>query len=162
MWRMIISRNGEKVVKRSLICIATLFATAGAASAENWNTVSNSRNSAFMIEIDGIAVTGDITRVPVATVPRNGDAADYSHSVETYEFKCESRQWRTVGIVEYGEDGAEADRIPEEGGSWEPIRPNTLPDYLKQVACDGVRADPPTWPSIKAFIDGGRVLPPSR
>jgi hypothetical protein len=128
--------------------------------AENWNSVSRSPNNAFMIEVDGIVVAGDVTIVPVATVPRSGDATDYSHFIETYEFNCNAGQWRTAGIVEYGEDGSEADRIPEDGGSWESIRSNTLPDYLKQIACDGMRADPPTWPSIKAFVDAGRALPP--
>jgi len=157
MRRMIISGNGEKIMKASLLCAAALV-LAGPAAAENWNTVSNSRNNAFMVQVDGIVVAGEITTVPVATVPRSGEADDYGHSVETYEFKCPSSQWRTAGIVEYGKDGLESNRIPEEGSNWEDIRPNTLPDYLKQVACNGVRADPPTWPSIKAFIDGGRVV----
>lgn len=159
MWRKIISGNGEKVMKTSLLAAAIAMSLTAPVAAEDWNTVSRSPNSAFMVEVDGIVVNGEITTVPVATVSRRGEAGDYSHSVETYEFKCAASQWRTAGIVEYGEDGAEADRIPEEGGSWEPIRSNTLPDFLKQVACDGVRADPPTWPSIKAFVDGGRVLP---
>lgn len=159
MWRKIISGNGEKVMRTSLLVGAIVLGLAGPALAENWNTLSRSPNNAFMVEVDGIIVNGEVTIVPVATVPRRGDATDYSHSVETYEFKCAASQWRTAGIVEYAEDGAEADRIPEEGGSWEPIRSNTLPDFLKQLACDGMRADPPTWPSIKAFVDGGRVLP---
>lgn len=160
MWRKIISGNGEMVMKTSLLVGAIVLGLAGPALAQNWNTVSRSPNNAFMAEVDAIVVTGDVTSVSVATVPRRGEATDYSHSVETYEFKCGSSQWRTAGIVEYGEDASEADRIPEEGGSWEPIRSNTLPDFLKQVVCDGMRADPPTWPSIKAFVDGGRVLPP--
>ena len=148
-------------MRTSLLCGALVLILAGPAMAENWNTISRSPNNAFMVEVDGIVANGEITTVPLATVPRRGEATDYSHSVETYEFKCASGQWRTVGIVEYGEDGAETDRIPEEGGNWEPVRTNTLPDYLKQVACDGSRADPPTWTSIKAFVDGGRVMPPT-
>ncbi|MGV9010271.1 surface-adhesin E family protein [Brevundimonas sp.] len=147
-------------MKTSLLCGAFLLGLAGPAMAENWNTISRSPNNAFMVEVDGIVLNGDVTVVPVATVPRRGEATDYSHGVEIYEIKCAASQWRTAGIVEHGEDGAEVDRIPEEGGSWEPIRSNTLPDFLKQIACDGMRADPPTWVSIKAFVDGGRVLPP--
>lgn len=146
-------------MRTSLLCGAAALMLAGPAMAENWNTVSRTPNNAFMVEVDAIAANGEVTVVPVATVPRRGEATDYSHSVETYEFKCGAGQWRTAGIIEYGEDGAEAGRIPEDGGSWEPVRPNTLPDFLKQIACDGSRADPPTWPSIKAFVDGGRVLP---
>lgn len=160
MWRKIIFGNGEIVMKTSLLCGALVLVMAGPALAENWNTISRSPNNAFMVEVDGMMVNGEITTVPVATVPRRGEATDYSHTVETYEIKCGARQWRTAGLVEYGEDGAEADRIPEEGAPWEPIRSNTLPDFLKQVACDGMRADPPTWTSIRAFVGGGRILPP--
>lgn len=146
-------------MKASLAFAMALLVSAGPAVAENWNTVSRTPNNAFMVEVDAVSTVGEITVVPVATVPRRGEATDYSHSVETYEFKCGAGQWRTAGIVEYGTDGAETGRIPEEGGSWEQTRANTLPDFLKQIACEGARADPPTWPSIKAFVDGGRVLP---
>lgn len=147
-------------MRTSLLCGAAAFLMlAGPAAAENWNVISRTANNALMVDVDATAVTGEITTIPMATVPRRGEAGDYSHSVETYEFNCGAGQWRTVGIIEYGGDGAETDRIPEEGGSWEPIRANTLPDFLKQIACDGSRADPPTWPTVKAFVDGGRVLP---
>ena len=146
-------------MKMSMICGVVVLLWANAAMTEDWNTVSRTPNTAFMVDADAIVSNGEIKAVPVATVPRRGEPTDYTHSVETFEFKCGARQWRTAGLVEYGEDGNEADRIPEEGGTWEPIRPNTLPDFLNQMACDGARSDPPTWPSIKAFVDGGRVLP---
>ena len=142
-----------------LICGAGALLMAGPAMAENWNSVSRTANNAFMVDVDAIRVEGDVSSAGLATVPRTGDAGDYSYSLETYQFRCAARQWRTAGLVDYNPDGTEADRIPEENASWEPIRANTLPDFLKQVVCDGARGDPPTWPSIKAFIDGGRVLP---
>jgi hypothetical protein len=37
-----------------------------------------------------------------------------------------------------------------------PVRANTSPDYLEQVVCDGSRAQPPIWPTIKDFVDAGR------
>jgi hypothetical protein len=142
-----------------LLCGAGVLLMAGPAAAENWNTVSRTPNNAFMVDVDAIEAEGEMTSVRVATVPRNGDAGDYSHSVETYQFRCGARQWRTAGVVEHTPEGVEGDRFPEDGASWEAIRANTLPDFLKQVVCDGARGEPPTWPSIKAFIDGGRVLP---
>lgn len=146
-------------MRMSMTWGAVIMLWAGSAMAQDWNTVSRTPNSAFMVDVDAIVSNGEITTAAVATVPRRGEPTDYSHSVETFEFKCGGRQWRTAGLVEFGEDANEAERIPEENGSWEPIRPNTLPDFLKQMACDGARSDPPTWPSIKAFVDGGRVLP---
>jgi len=126
-------------------------------AAESWHPYSRSQNNVFMADVDSIAVNGNVTSVRVALAPRAGAPGDYSHSVETYEFQCGSRsKWRTAGIVEYGPDGAEADHYPEEDSPWEDVRPNTSPEYLEQIACKGSRAQPPIWPTIKAFVDAGR------
>lgn len=142
-----------------LLCGAGALLMAGPAAAQNWNTVSRTPNTVFMVDVEAVTAEGDVTSAPLATVPRDGDAGDYSHSVETYQFRCAARQWRTAGLVDYNPDGTEADRTPEDGASWEPIRPNTLPDFLKQIVCDGARGEPPTWASVKIFVDGGRTLP---
>ena len=127
------------------------------AAAESWHPYSRTPNNVFMADIDSITVNGEITSVLVATAARAGDAGDYSHTVETFEFRCGARStWRTAGIVEYGPDGAETGRYPEENGAWEEIRPNTSPDYLEQIVCDGSRAQPPIWPTVRAFVDAGR------
>jgi hypothetical protein len=76
--------------------------------------------------------------------------------VETYQFRCAANEWRTAGVVEFGPDGAEAGQYPEEGATWEPLRRGTMPDYLKEIACDGTRAVPPHWPTIQAFVEAGR------
>ena len=129
---------------------------AGPAAADTWQAFSRSTNNAFMAEVDGIVIDGDITSIRVATVPREGEAGDLSHTVETYQFRCGARQWRTAGVVEFGPDGAETGQYPEEGAEWEPIRQNTMPGYLKEIACDGARAAPPHWPTIQAFVEAGR------
>lgn len=130
---------------------------AAPAAAESWNPYARTPNNAFMADVDSITVNGEITSVLVATVARSGDAGDYSHTIETFEFRCGTRStWRTAGVVEYGPDGAEVGRYPEEGADWEDIRPNTSPDYLEQIVCDGSRAQPPVWPTIKDFVDAGR------
>lgn len=127
------------------------------AAAESWHPYSRSPNNVFMADVDSITVNGEITSVLVATAPRSGDAGDYSYTVETYEFQCGARsKWRTAGVVEYGPDGAEAGRYPEQDAAWEDIHPNTSPDFLEQIVCDGSRAQPPIWPTIKDFVDAGR------
>ena len=143
-------------MKRILVGAGVLLMAAGPAAAENWNSYSRSPNNVFMADVDSIAMVDGATSIVIAMVPLRGDPGDYSHSLETYEFQCGGNRWRPAGVVEIGPDGAELDRFPEEGAAWEPVRPNTMPDYLKQIACDGSRADPPTWPSIRAFIDAGR------
>lgn len=139
------------------VCLGVIALALGApAAAETWQAYSRSATNAFMADADSIVSEGGITAIKVATVPRAGEAGDLSHSVETYEFRCDAEQWRTAGVVEYGPDGSEAGQYPEEDAAWEPVRPNTMPNYLKEIACDGARAVPPHWPSIQAFIDAGR------
>ena len=128
----------------------------GPAAAETWQAYSRSQNNAFMADADSIVTEGDITSIRVATVPRAGEAGDLSHSIETYQFQCARARWRTAGVVEFGPDGMEAGQYPDEDSPWEEVRNNTMPAYLKAIACDGSRAVPPHWPSIQAFIEAGR------
>ena len=108
--------------------LALLGLCATQAAAETWHSYSRSAGSVFMADVDSIVVEGEITRVLVATVARTGDAGDYSHTIETFEFQCGSNsRWRTAGMVEYGPDGAEMGRYPEEGAEWELVRANTSP-----------------------------------
>ena len=141
---------------KRLVIGALAMALAGPAAAENWNAYSRSANNVFMADVDSIAETGGVTSVRIAMVPLRAEAGDYSHSVETYEFQCGRDRWRAAGVVEMGPDGAEGDRYPEEGAEWTAVRADTMPAYLKQIACDGARAAPPTWPTVKAWIDAGR------
>lgn len=144
-------------MKMKTLAIAAVAAlVAGPAMAENWHIYSRSAANVFMVDIDSIAVEGDMTSARVATVPRQTEAGDYSHTLETFQFQCAGPKWRTAGMVEYGPDGAQTGVIPEEGSPWEDIRSNTSPDFVKAMACDGVRANPPHFPTIQAFIDAGR------
>jgi hypothetical protein len=129
---------------------------AGSAAGETWQAFSRSATNAFMADTDSISTEGAITSIKVATVPGSGESGDLSHSIEIYQFRCNANQWRTAGVTEYGPDGSEAGQYPEEDAAWEPLRRNTMPNYLKEIACDGARAVPPHWPSIQAFIEAGR------
>ena len=130
---------------------------AAPATAETWHPYTRTPNNVFMADVDSITVNGEITSVRVATAPRTGEAGDYSHTVETYEFQCGRSKWRTAGVVEYGPDGAETGVYPEVDAAWEDVRRNTSPEYLKELVCDGARAQPPIWASIRAFVDAGRT-----
>ncbi len=142
---------------RSMLVAALAGLTAASpAAAETWNAYSRSTNNVFMADVDSIAVNGAATSIRIAMVPLRGEAGDYSHTIETYEFECGRNRWRATGTIEMGPDGTEAERFPEEGAEWTPVRANTMPEYLKQIACDGARANPPTWPTVRAFVDAGR------
>ncbi|MFN3930462.1 MAG: surface-adhesin E family protein [Brevundimonas sp.] len=139
------------------VCAGLLSLTLGGpAAAETWQLYSRTVSNAFMADADSIAVADGITSVRVATVPRAGDAGDLSHSIEVYQFRCDADQWRTAGVTEFGPDGAEMDQYPEVDAAWEPLRPDTMPEHLKEIACDGASVLPPHWASIQAFVDAGR------
>ena len=138
--------------------LAIMGLCATQAQAEAWHTYSRSTGNVFMADVDSIVVEGEITRILVATVARTGEPGDYSHTVETFEFQCGSNsKWRTAGMTEFGPEGEEMGRYPEEGSEWESVRANTSPDYLEQIVCDGLRAQPPIWPTVRAFVDAGRT-----
>ncbi|HZW15786.1 MAG TPA: surface-adhesin E family protein [Brevundimonas sp.] len=143
-------------MKVAVLMGAAALALAGTAAAETWQVYSRSASNAFMADADSITTEGEITSIRVATVPRAGEAGDQSHSVEIYQFRCGARQWRTAGVVEFGPDGGEIGQYPEEDAAWEPLRRDTMPNYLKEIACDGARAVPPHWSSIPAFVEAGR------
>ncbi|KQY85051.1 surface-adhesin E family protein [Brevundimonas sp. Root1423] len=144
-------------MKYLVLSLAVLAAGAVTpAAAESWHPFSRSPNNVFMADVDSIVANGNVTSVRVVTAPRRGEPGDYSHSIETYELQCATGKWRTAGVVEYGPDGAETERYPEEGAAWEDVRPNTSPEFLTKIVCEGTRAQPPVWATIKAFVDAGR------
>lgn len=143
-------------MKYLVLGLVVLAAGATSAAAESWHPFSRSPNNVFMADVDSIVENGAVKSVRVVTAPRRGAAGDYSHSIETYEINCGASKWRTAGVVEYGPDGAEAGRYPEEGSPFEDVRPNTAPAFLSNIVCEGSRAQPPIWATVKDFVDAGR------
>lgn len=143
-------------MKSTVIGLTALAALATPAAAEDWHIYSRSQSSVFMAQVDSVAANGDVTSMLVGRAARQGEAGDYTHTTEMYEFRCASKEWRTAGQVEYGPDGAETERYPEDGAAWEPARAGSIPDQLREMACEGSRANPPTFPTIQAWVDAGR------
>jgi len=140
---------------KAILTGLAILGLASPAAAETWHAFSRSANAAYMADVDAIVVEGDVTRIPLAIVPLRGEAGDLSHTINTYEFRCSQGQWRSPESLEFGPDGAETGRYPDDS-DWTNARDGTVPAILKEIACDGVRANPPTWPTIRAFIDAGR------
>lgn len=129
-------------------------APAAPAATEDWNPFSRSGTRAYLADLTSLK-TGETVSIRLARAPLTSQAGDYSHTVDDYEFQCSAGQVRVVATTDYGPDGVQSDRVPQEA-AWEDIPANSLDAYLKGVACDGARAEVPNWPSIKAFIDAGR------
>lgn len=134
---------------------AALAVVATPALAENWNRLSNTDRTTYFADVDSVTAIDGGQSIRVARVPRAGAAGDYSHEVEVYEFQCADSRFRTAGITEYGEDGAEIGAYPEADGEWSRITRNSLPDILKGVVCEGDRS-PQVFPTLAAYIDAGR------
>lgn len=140
---------------KAILTGLAILALATPATAETWHVFSRSANAAYMADVDAIVVEGDITRITLAIVPLRGEAGDFSHTVDTYEIRCGASQWRSPMSIEYGPDGDEAGQYPD-SSDWLNARDGTVPGILKEIACEGVRANPPHWPTIRAFIEAGR------
>lgn len=136
--------------------LAVAVASAGVASAEEWNAFSRNARLVYLVDVGGIATVGDTTSARVARVPLQTPAGDYSHKIDEYEIRCAAKQARVLAEIEFGPDGAEVERYPEADAAWDDIRPTSLSAYIQPIVCDGARAEGAPAASIKAYIDAGR------
>lgn len=143
-------------MKFTLIAAAVLATAATPALAEDWHAYSRTAARAYLADVASITTVEGVTSIRAASVPMGTPAGDLSHSEETYQFECPAGKWRTAGSADYAADGSEDGAYPEEGAAWENLTSNTVPDFLKQIACDGSRSTGTTWPSIRAFVEAGR------
>ncbi len=128
---------------------AAAIATAGTAAAEDWNPISRSSQYIYLADGDSVVQTGNDTTIKVARAPVAGSSRAYR--VQTYAFNCADQRFRLVRTAEY-DNGAEMDAYDEDGAEYEAVPRNSLIESIKEVACDGNRADPPTWPSMAAYL----------
>ena len=133
----------------------TLQATPVAqALGQNWNVVSRSNSTVYMVDVNAIKQQDGITTIYVARVPSQGDASDKTHSLTEVNLRCSANQSKTGTEIYYGADGSEEERIPNDY-PFERIAANSLDSYVKTIVCDNERTDA-TFESIEAFINAGR------
>lgn len=137
-----------------LAAAGLIAAVATPAAAEDWNPVSRSAQYIYMVDGDSVASAGADTTVLLARAPISGAARAYR--VQTYAFNCPANQFRITREVNYGDDGAETDAFDDAEAAFEDVPRNSMIESIKEVACDGNRAEPPTYPSIAAFLDSRR------
>lgn len=135
-------------------------APAPAASArQDWNAVSRSATRVYLVDVSSIKANGDVTAVDLARVPLNpASPTARNYTQVAMEFRCSAKQSRAFSETDHDEAGAALDPV-ETGETFSPYEANTLDAYVAAVVCEGARAEPPTYPSIAAFIDAGRPSP---
>ena len=142
-------------MKKSItILSAVLGLAASPALAENWNVISRSAATAFMVDVDSIAQADGVTSARLARVPATGAPGDLSHSVGVVSFRCSANQSKSGEEVYYGPDGAEQERI-DDGYDFEPIARNSLDSYVQEIVCESKRGAA-SFPTIRAFVEAGR------
>lgn len=142
-------------MKFALITAAILATTATPVLAEDWHVYSGTAARAYLADVDSIVTADGVTTIRSASVPTALPAGDLTHSEATYQFECSAGKWRMTVSSDYEADGTRED-YPEESAEWESIRPNTIPEYIKRMACDNSRSTGATYPSIQAFTQARR------
>ena len=137
-----------------LITAGLIAAVAAPAVAEDWNPISRSSQYIYMVDGDSVASIGADTVALVARAPVARSARAYR--IETYAFDCPGSRFKITRSVEYGDDGAETDAFDDTAAEYESVPPNSMIESIKEVVCDGNRAEPPTYPSIAAYLDSRR------
>ncbi len=99
--------------------------------------------------VDGVATTR------MARVPARGEATNLSHETEEVIVRCSDGQSRSGATVTYGADGAETDRYSEDT-PWEATPAGGIYGAIKSFACEDMRPQTAAFPTIQAFIAGGR------
>lgn len=138
-------------VIRTLSAAGLIAGLAAPAVAEDWNPFSRSSQYVYMADADSVASVGSDTTILVARAPVAKTARAYR--VQTYAFDCPGGRFKITRTVEYGDDGAETDAFDEEGAEYESVPRNSMIESVKEIACDGNRAEPPTYPSIAFYLD---------
>lgn len=130
-------------------------APAQAAAGPEWWTFSRGDTRSYLIDVHSVQKTGDELTVSIARVPRDKAAGDYSHTIDQFGIRCRARQSHVVTSSDAFEDG-----VPEEAVTtdepWEAIVRGSVDEGIHQIACDDMRPEPPSYDSVKAYIDAGR------
>ena len=140
------------------IGVAAILATAAIASpsaAESWAAFSRSDATVYLVDVDALAPVDGVATTRMARVPARGEATNLSHETEEVIVRCSDGQSRSGATVTYGADGAETDRYSEDT-PWEATPAGGIYGAIKSFACEDMRPQTAAFPTIQAFIAGGR------
>lgn len=140
------------------IGMAVILATAAIASpsaAESWAAFSRSDATVYLVDVDALTPVDGVATTRMARVPARGEATNLSHETEEVMVRCSDGQSRSGATVTYGADGAETDRYSEDT-PWEATPAGGIYGAIKSFACEDMRPQTAAFPTIQAFIAGGR------
>ena len=140
------------------IGVAAILATAAIASpsaAESWAAFSRSDATVYLVDVDALTPVDGVATTRMARVPARGEATNLSHETEEVMVRCSDGQSRSGATVTYGADGAENDRYSEDT-PWEATPAGGIYGAIKSFACEDMRPQTAAFPTIQAFIAGGR------
>ena len=146
-----------KTIGVILAATATIAAAPATAMAESWARFSTTDRTAYLVDLDTLSPTDGLAKTRIARVPLGEDASERGHEVEELTVRCTDKQFQSGATISYGPDGAEIDRYTEET-PWEPARDGTLYANVVSFVCEDMRpADATSYPTLQAFIEGGRA-----
>ncbi|MFC5371788.1 hypothetical protein ACFPIF_04455 [Brevundimonas faecalis] len=142
-------------MKTKLVTITIGLALIGSpALAENWNVVSRSSQTVYMLDLDSIKEGDGAKSAVLARVPASGAATDLSYSAGEVFIRCTANQSKPGPETVYGPDGAEQERI-DDGYDFDAIARGSLDSFIQGILCKDERGAG-SYPSIRAFIEAGR------
>ncbi len=133
-----------------LMPVADQDPPASTAPVTDWHPFSRSATIAYLADAAQIVPTEGGTRVRVARVPLTGD--DFSHEIDTYAFRCASREIRFLSTDTYDGTGQLTDRYEETIEEWDTVSEGTNYGFLYEVVCNEKRSAQGSYPSVTAFI----------
>ncbi|MDP3378891.1 MAG: hypothetical protein Q8S53_11045 [Brevundimonas sp.] len=120
------------------------------APVSDWHPFSRSATTAYLADAAQIVPTGGGTRVRVARVPLTG--RDFRHEVDTFAFRCSSREIRFIATDTYDGAGQLTERYEETVEEWDRVNEGTNYGFLYEVVCNEKRSAQGSYPSVTAFI----------
>lgn len=138
-----------------LAAMMAIGALASPATAESWARFTRSDATIYLVDIDTLTPVDGVATTRMARVPTHGDATNQSHETEEVMVRCSDGQTRSGATVTYGADGVETDRYSDDT-PWETTPAGGIYGGLKSFACDDMRPQGDAFPTIAAFIAGGR------
>lgn len=116
-----------------------------------WQVFSESRTTAYLIDVGSISPADDATTFRIAKVPKDRSAAsDIAWRAEDLAIRCQQDQFRSLATTEFSADGSVLDRYDGED-IWDPVE-GVYASGIKEFACDGARTAGESFPTLAAFI----------
>jgi len=120
------------------------------APVSDWHPFSRSATTAYLADAAQIVLVDGGTRVRVARVPLTGTG--FGHEIDTFSFRCGSREIRFIATDSFDRSGQLTDRYEETVEEWDTVIDNTNYGFLYEVVCNEKRSAQGSYPTVTAFI----------